>query len=408
MICRSCGSKTLTPVLDLKASPTSNAFLPLEALGRSEVYYPLAVFVCNDCKLVQIADQQGGDHHFNEEYVYFSSTTPAFVEHARKYVEQVTADLDLTASSFVVEAASNDGYLLQFFKQADVPCLGVEPSASTANEALKERGVESLVRFFGRETAQHVVNERGHADLFIGNNVLAHVPDLNDFIGGIKILLGDRATATLEFPHLLNMVKDVQFDTVYHEHYSYISLYAVSKAMERHDLRIYRVEAVPVHGGSLRIYCTHEEADISAEASVSEMLDQELKFGLDQLDVYEGFQAKTDEICINLMHFLLEQRALGRKVVGYGAAAKGNTFLNYCGIKENLVEYVCDLTPAKQGKYLPGSRIPVVDEDTLKVTKPDYIFILAWNWRDQIIERLSFAREWDAKFVVAIPQLEVI
>jgi len=407
MKCRSCGSSDLSLFLDLQASPTSNAFLSADTLTSPEVYFPLSVYICSDCKLAQIGDQRSGDTHFHSEYVYFSSTTAAFVEHARRYVEQITERLSLGGDSFVVEAASNDGYLLQFFKQADIPCLGVEPSASTAKEALEKRQVESLIDFFSVETANKIAETRSRADLFIGNNVLAHVPDMNDFVGGIAALLKDRGTATLEFPHLLTLLQETQFDTVYHEHYSYISLVAVQVALAKHGMLVYDVEEVPVHGGSLRIYCCKEQAGFPISDAVSDVLKKEKDFGLDKLDVFNGFQEKTDKVCLDFMAFVTGEKLKGKKIAGYGAAAKGNTFLNYCGIKPNLIDFVCDLTPAKQGMYLPGSRIPVFSEDKLREERPDYIVILPWNWRDAIADRLAFTREWGAKLVVAIPELEI-
>lgn len=407
MNCRSCGSSKLSLFLDLQASPTSNAFLAPDALNKPEVYFPLSVYICQDCKLAQIGDQRSGDTHFHSEYVYFSSTTAAFVEHARRYVEGITERLALDAGSFVVEAASNDGYLLQFFKKSGIPCLGVEPSASTAKEALEKRDVESLIDFFGVQTATRITGSKGHADLFIGNNVLAHVVDINDFIGGISTLLKDTGTATLEFPHLLTMLEETQFDTVYHEHYSYISLIALQSAAARQNMYVYDVEEIPVHGGSLRVYLTKTGSGIEVTDRVSAILKKETDAGLDRADVFAEFQARTDKITMDFMSFLVSEKLKGKKIAGYGAAAKGNTFLNYCGVKPNLIEYVIDLTPAKQGMYLPGSRIPVYSEDKLREEQPDYIVILPWNWRDAIEERLAFTREWGAKLVVAIPSLEI-
>lgn len=407
MKCRSCSSKNLKLFLDLQSSPTSNAFISPGALKEPEIHFPLAVYICLDCKLAQIDDQRSGDMHFHSEYIYFSSTTAAFVQHAKNYVENIVEKLSLNPNSFVVEAASNDGYLLQFFKQAGVPCLGVEPSASTAKEALEKRQVESIIDFFGTETATAISETKGQADLFIGNNVLAHVVDLNDFIGGVSVILKEDGTATLEFPHLLTLLQHTQFDTVYHEHYSYISLVALRHVMNRQGMYIYDVEEIPVHGGSLRVYCCKNGAELAITDSVSAVLKKEIDFGLNDLDVFTGFQEKTDKICMDFLSFIVGERLKGKKIAGYGAAAKGNTLLNYCGIKPNLIEFVSDLTPAKQGTYLPGSRIPVYSEDKLKEERPDYIVILPWNWRTAIEERLSFTREWGAKLIVTIPSLEV-
>ena len=406
MKCRNCSNTDLRLVLDLQSAPISNAFLSPQALKKPELYYPLEVFVCSGCMLAQTADYQSADEHFHGDYVYFSSTSAPFVKHAETYASAISARLGLTKDSFIVEAASNDGYLLQHFKNLGVPCLGVEPSASTV-EVARTRGIETIVDFFTTQSAKTIRNERQPADLFVGNNVLAHVPDINDFIGGIAALLKDSGTATLEFPHLLQLIKDAQFDTVYHEHYSYISLYSIRSALERHGLYLYDVEELAVHGGSLRIYVAKKGSGIPVEGNVERVLKEEIAAGLDKLDVYLGFQDRVDQICADFLEFVASERAKGRQIVAYGAAAKGNTFLNYCGIKPNLIEYVSDLTPAKQGKFLPGSHIPVYSEEKLRETRPDYIVILPWNWRDAIVERLQFAREWRARFVVAIPSLQV-
>ncbi|TIQ29134.1 MAG: class I SAM-dependent methyltransferase [Mesorhizobium sp.] len=406
MKCRNCGSAHLHPILDLQSAPVSNAFLTSEALKKAEPYYPLKVYVCADCKFAQVADYQSAEYHFNSDYVYFSSMSEAFVKHAKDYVDLISERLGLNAQSFVVEAASNDGYLLQHFKNRGVPCLGVEPSSSTVKVALS-RGIDTVAEFFTTKLGRELREKRGPADLFVGNNVLAHVPDINDFIGGISALLKDSGTATLEFPHLLTLIQDVQFDTVYHEHYSYISLYSIRSAMERHGLYVYNVDELSVHGGSLRIYCAKKESGIPVDGSVARVLQKEIDAGLDNLDVYLGFQERVDRICNDFLGFVISEKSKGRSIVGYGAAAKGNTFLNYCGVKANLIDYVCDLTPAKQGKFLPGSHIPVYSEERLRETKPDYIVILPWNWRNVIVDRLAFTREWGARFIVAIPNVQV-
>jgi SAM-dependent methyltransferase len=375
-------------------------------LRKPEVYYPLGMYICSDCKFAQTADYQRAKDHFHSDYVYFSSTSAAFVMHAENYAKSISERLGLNENSFVVEAASNDGYLLQHFKNRGVPCLGIEPSASTV-EIARSRGIETIVDFFTAKTAKNLGEERGQADLFVGNNVLAHVPDINDFIGGIAAVLKQSGTATLEFPHLLTLVREVQFDTIYHEHYSYISLYAIRSAMERHGLYVYHVEELQVHGGSLRIYCAKDQSGIAVENNVARVLQEEIDAGLDKLDVYLDFQKRVDRVCTDFLEFVVSEKAKGRSIVGYGAAAKGNTFLNYCGVKPNLIDYVSDLTAAKQGKFLPGTRIPVYPEEKLRQTRPDYIVILPWNWRDAIVERLAFTREWGARFIVAIPRLQI-
>lgn len=406
MRCRSCATDTERRFIDLQSTPLSNAFISPEDSGLPEVYFRLCTYVCPKCFLVQIDECRNASEHFNASYVYFSSYSEEFLRHAREYVESITKQLKLGPSSLVVEAASNDGYLLQFFKDKGIPCLGVEPSASVAAVAM-EKGIETKVDFFTAALASSLAQTYGQVDLFLGNNVIAHVPDLNDFIAGINLLLKPTGTVTLEFPHLLNLIRDMQFDTIYHEHYSYYSLHSISIALQRHGLHVYKVEEFPVHGGSLRIYAGKKDNVEAMDGSVQAMLEREYASGLNELSTYTDFQWRINQLCCNFIQFLVEQKKAGKTVVGYGAAAKGNTMLNYCGIKPYLMEYVVDITPAKQGKLLPGSRIPVVDEEHLRATRPDYIVILPWNWRATIEKRLSFVREWGAKFVVAIPELTI-
>ena len=406
MKCRSCGSAKGSEFLNLHSQPASNSFLTNESLKKTEPYYPLEVFVCSDCYLVQVEENKDPQEIFNEDYVYFTSNSEAFVEHAKAYVEDISDFLELDDQSLVVEAASNDGYLLQFFQQKNIPCLGIEPSESTAIEA-RAKGIETITKFFGKETAEEILVSHGPASLFAGNNVLAHVPDINDFVGGIATILADEGVATLEFPHLLNMMVELQFDTVYHEHFSYISLIAAIPIFAKSGLTIFRVEELEVHGGSLRIYCAKTSADRAIDPSVKAILDKEIDYGLDNLTTYNDYQSRVDKVCFKFLHYLISARNEGAKIVGYGAAAKGNTFLNYCGVKPNLISFVSDLTPAKQGKFLPGSHIPVCSEDMIKQERPDIIVILPWNWAKTIEQRLSFAKEWGAKLVTAIPDLKI-
>ncbi len=406
MICRSCGNPLSHVFLDLGHAPPSNAFLAAADLERPEAYCPLKAYVCERCLLVQIDECATAPDIFNAGYVYFSSYSEAFVRHARKYVGEIRAELELTAASMVYEAASNDGYLLQFFQQAGIPCCGIEPSRSVAEVAMA-KGIETEVEFFNAGTASLLTQKRGYADLFIGNNVMAHVPNLNDFIAGIRIILKPGGVATIEFPHLLHLIDRLEFDTIYHEHYSYFSLLAVRHAFHRHGLEIFHVEEFDVHGGSLRIYAARMEAGRRPDQSVDRVLEKEKAHGMDRIEAYGGFQCRVDRAARDFIDFLVAMKKSGKRVIGYGAAAKGNTLLNYCGVKPYLLDCVVDITPAKQGKYLPGSHIPVGDESEIARRRPDYVVILPWNWAPQIVERLAFVREWDAKFVTAIPEIRI-
>jgi SAM-dependent methyltransferase len=406
MKCRSCGHMLDRVFLDLQHSPPSNSFLTADMLIQPESYFPLCVYVCENCLLVQIDECAVSHDIFNAGYVYFSSYSEAFVKHAKEYVSHITEMLSLGQNSMVYEAASNDGYLLQFFKQKNIPCCGIEPSKSVADVALK-KGVPTEVEFFTASFASQLSLIKGKADLFLGNNVMAHVPNLNDFIAGIKFILKPTGVATLEFPHLLHLIKRLEFDTIYHEHYSYFSLLTLKTAFQRHGLKIFQVKELQVHGGSLRIYVTHSDSPRTIDASVQKVLKDEQRLGLDTMAAYSGFQVKVDSLCRDFIQFLVEKKREGAKIAGYGAAAKGNTLLNYCGIKPHLIDFVSDITPAKQGKYLPGSHIPVYGEDEIREKKPDYIVILPWNWKEAIVQRLGFVREWGAKFVTPIPSVEI-
>jgi SAM-dependent methyltransferase len=375
-------------------------------LDVAEQHFPLCVYVCEKCFLVQIDEYAVSHSIFNAGYVYFSSYSEMFVKHAKDYVSHIVELLGLHRNSMVYEAASNDGYLLQFFNERGIPCCGIEPSKSVADVALA-KGVPTEINFFTASFASQLAQRKGKADLFLGNNVMAHVPDLNDFIAGIKFILKPNGIATIEFPHLLHLIRNLEFDTIYHEHYSYFSLLAVQSAFNRHGLKIFHVKAFPVHGGSLRIYATHSESPRQIDETVHEVLDIETKFGLGNIETFSGFQEKVDAQCCDFLNFLVTQKKAGKTIIGYGAAAKGNTLLNYCGIKPFLLDFVADITPAKQGKFLPGSHIPVYEEEKIAERKPDYIVILPWNWQDSIVERLDYTRTWGAKFVTAIPSVKV-
>lgn len=408
--CRFCRAPLEHDVLDLGLSPVSNDFRSPETMGREgQTFYPLTVMVCDRCWLVQLSDVQTPPH-FTDDYVYFSSNSTSWLDHARHYAERMIERLSLSATSLVVELASNDGYLLQYFKRAGVPVLGVEPTANTAKFAKSKHGIESIVDFFGTELATSLRDRGIQADLIAGNNVLAHVPDINDFVAGVPILLKPGGTVTFEFPHLLKMLSLCQYDTIYHEHFSYLSLLAVEKIFAAHGLMVYGVEEIATHGGSLRVYAAHRDsgiADATLAAGRDKVRADEAAAGLDQRETYASFGAEVAGRKMDLLSFLIAANREGKSVLGYGAPAKGNTMLNYCGIGPELLAYTVDRSPQKQGKYLPGVNIQVRGIEALGADRPDFILILPWNLRDEIEAQLSFARDWGAKFVVAIPQIEV-
>ena len=407
MKCRFCHHELTHVFIDLVNSPPSNSFLTKEMLNEPEVFYPLRLFVCENCYLVQIDEYKKSGEIFNQDYAYFSSFSTSWLEHAKRYVEMITDRLRLNAASHVIEIASNDGYLLQYFVQKQIPCLGIEPSANTAQVA-KGKGIDTLEDFFGEHLAERLANEGKQGDLIIGNNVFAHVPDVNDFVMGLKIVLKPGGVITMEFPHLMRLVEQNQFDTIYHEHFSYLSFLAVQRIFVAHDLDIFDVEELPTHGGSLRIYAKHRKDSAKAISSnVNAFQKCEFAAGMNDLSYYRGFQNKADNVKYSLLSFLVEQKQSGAKVVGYGAAAKGNTLLNYCGIKKDLIRFVIDASPHKHGKYLPGSHIPVVKEEEITRLKPDYVLILPWNIKDEIMDQLSYIRNWGGKFVVPIPEIEI-
>ena len=408
MNCRFCKNPLTDVFIDLINSPASNSFLSKEELNEPEVFFPLKVYTCNKCFLVQVDEYKKSDAIFDKNYVYFSSFSTSWLEHAKQYTDIVTDRFKLNNSSLVIEIASNDGYLLQYFKQKNIPALGIEPTANTA-EAAKAKGIDSIVDFFGVRLAKELVHNNKKADLLLGNNVLAHVPDIVDFVGGMKVALKDSGVITMEFPHLMQLVDNNQFDTIYHEHFSYLSFYTVKQIFESQGLEMFDVEEIPTHGGSLRIYAKHKE-DTTKEISVNvkKLLDKEITKGLNTLSYYNNFQQKVTDVKIGITQFLIDQKKAGKTVAAYGAAAKGNTLLNYCGIKNDLIDFVVDANPHKQNKFLPASHIPVVNEDHLKQKKPDYVIILPWNLKTEITRQLSYIKDWGGKFVIAIPVLEII
>ena len=407
MKCRHCHTPLEHVFLDLGFAPPSNAYLSKDQLQQAEVYLPLKLFVCDQCWLVQTEDFTQADDLFRYDYAYYSSTSSSWLAHAAKYVTHITERFGLGSQSFVVEVASNDGYLLRNFLSPGIPCLGIEPTDGTANAA-EDLGIPVLREFFGDALAKRLANEGKKADLIIGNNVYAHVPDINDFTQGLKSLLKPDGVITLEFPHLMRLIEHTQFDTVYHEHFSYLSLQSVSRIFEKAGLRVWDVEELSTHGGSLRVYGCHIEDPRESTPEVLHLLNHEINQGLRDLDTYLTFQPRADQVKNNLLTFLIEQKEAGKSVAAYGAAAKGNTLLNYAGVKPDLLPYVCDAAPSKQGKYLPGSHIPVLHPFTLADTRPDIILILPWNIADEIVLQNAHAKSWQGAFVVAIPTLRTI
>lgn len=405
--CRFCAEPLEHVFADLGESPLSNAFLDAEDDTSQEPYFPLKVYVCGHCFLVQLPEHQSADAIFADDYVYFSSFSDTWLEHARRYVDEMIERFALGPRSRVVEIASNDGYLLQYFHERGVPVLGIEPAANVA-AAAEAKGVPTLVRFFGRATAEELLAEEGPVDLLLGNNVLAHVPDLDDFVGGMKIALAPEGIITMEFPHLLRLIERNQFDTIYHEHYSYLSFGAVREVFAAHQLSMFDVEELPTHGGSLRVFAQHDEAARSASHQVGDLLVREEKAGLRDLATYLEFGESARRTRQELLDFLHRLKSEGRSIVGYGAAAKGNTLLNYCGIGAETIDYVVDRNPAKQGKLLPGSHIPVRAPETIFETEPDYVMILPWNIKEEIVEKMARVKQWGGRFFVAIPGIEVL
>jgi len=407
MNCRYCGTPLRHTFLDLGFAPPSNAYLTADDLHRPENYYPLRVKVCEQCWLVQTEDYAQAGELFSPDYAYFSSTSTSWLAHAKAYCEQMIAALGLGANSQVIEVASNDGYLLRNFVAAGVPCLGIEPTASTA-AAAEALGIPVLREFFGEVLGQRLAAEGRAADLICGNNVYAHVPDINDFTRGLRAALKPEGVVTLEFPHLMRLIEHTQFDTVYHEHYSYLSLTAVHQISTAAGLRVWDVEELQTHGGSLRVFACRAEAARAETPRVAEMLAREEAAGLTQLATYTSFQARADKVKDDLLAWLIEQKRAGKRVAAYGAAAKGNTLLNYAGVKPDLLPFVCDAAAAKQGKYLPGSHIPILPPDSLRSDMPDVVLILPWNIANEVRVQLSDLASRRVRFATAVPELAVI
>ena len=404
--CRFCSNLLSHTFVDLGMSPLSNAYLKLDTINKAEKFYPLHTYVCDNCFLVQLEEFETPDHIFSD-YAYFSSYSETWLRHAENYTELMTQRFSLNANSQVIEIASNDGYLLQYFQKQNIPVLGIEPAANVAKVA-EEKGIPSLVKFFGVSTAKELVAQGKQADLLLGNNVLAHVPNLNDFVAGMKIVLKPDGILTMEFPHVLQLILQNQFDTIYHEHFSYFSFLTVEKVFATHGLTLFDVEELPTHGGSLRIYGQHNDGKKPISDRVSLLKSKEIEAGLDQRSTYLGFGEQVKATKRHLLSFLIDIKNRGKSVVGYGAPAKGNTLLNYCGIRTDLLDYTVDRSPYKQGLFLPGTHITIYHPDKIIETKPDYLLILPWNIKDEIIEQMSHIREWGGKFVVPIPEVEVI
>jgi SAM-dependent methyltransferase len=405
--CRFCHSPLEHTFVDLGRSPLCEDFVKPEGLNKMEPFYPLHAYVCENCFLVQL-EEFVTPHAIFSDYAYFSSYSDSWLQHVKRYTDQMVSKFPITSKSLVAELASNDGYLLQYFKEKGIPVLGIEPAANVAADAISKRGIPTEIKFFGVNTAHEMAEKYGKADLIIGNNVLAHVPDINDFVAGMKVFLGKEGFITMEFPHLLRLVEQNQFDTIYHEHFSYLSFSTVEKIFQYHGLSLFDVEELPTHGGSIRIYAKHID-DTSKEISyrVGELLKREQAEGMLTLDFYKDFDEKVKSTKRKILDFLIRAKNDGKTIVGYGAPGKGNTLLNYCGIRTDFIDYTVDRNPHKHGNFLPGTLIPIYDITKIKETKPDFVFILPWNLKEEIMEKMSFIQEWGGKFVVPIPEVKV-
>lgn len=408
MKCRHCGSQLKLPLVDLGSAPPSNAYLTKQSLHVLEKWFPLRVMVCEHCWLAQTEDFAQATELFDTEYAYFSGFSDSWLAHSERYVAEMVAGFGLTEKSHVVEVAANDGYLLQYFKARGIPCTGLEPTASTA-AAARAKGIKIVEDFFGRRLAEELAAQGQQADLAVANNVLAHVPDINDFVAGFALLLKSHGVATFEFPHLLKLIEENQFDTIYHEHFSYLSLTTVTRIFAANDLVVFDVEELPTHGGSLRVYAQLKNTGQQPLSDrVDKLLQREAQVGMLSKDYYTGFQARTDQIKNEFLKFLLEVRGQGKTLVAYGAAAKGNTLMNYSGIRPDLVPFVADRNPAKQGKFMPGSRIPILAPDEIERLKPDYLLILPWNLAHEVKAQFAMLAASGTKFVTAVPRLEIV
>lgn len=405
--CRFCKTPLTQTFCNLGMSPLANSYLKKEQLEKDEPFFPLHAYVCPSCFLVQLEEFESPQNIFRD-YAYFSSYFPSWLAHCKNYTETMIARFKLNRSHQVIEVASNDGYLLKYFQENDIPILGIEPAENVAKTAI-ENGIPTEVKFFTQETARELYHKGIQADLLLGNNVLAHVPNLNDFVAGLKIVLKPTGIITMEFPHLLQLIERNQFDTIYHEHFSYLSFLTVEKIFAHHKLTLFDVELLPTHGGSLRIYAKHAQNDtIPIEESVRELKAKEIAKKLDCMETYKRFDEKVQAAKQDFLKFLHEGKRENKKIVGYGAPAKGNTLLNFCRVDKNLITYTVDSSPHKQGKYLPGTHIPIYSPEAIKETKPDYVVILPWNLREEIMQQLSYIRDWGGKFVIPIPKTEVI
>lgn len=405
--CRHCDAPLARTLIDLGHQPPSNAYLAPEALSRSEITYPMRVFVCENCWLVQLPAHASAEELFTEDYAYFSSMSASWLAHSHDYVKAMTERFELGGDDLVTEIASNDGYLLQYAKAEGLPVLGVEPTAAAA-AAAREKGVDTVEIFFGEKTAKQLAADHGQAALMPANNVLAHVPDINDFVAGFAAMLTPEGVATFEFPHLLSLLQGLQFDTIYHEHYSYLSLTAVQRILAAKGLRIFDIEELSTHGGSLRVFACHEGSSHDTSDAVAAFLTREKNAGLTDGSAYDALQPAAEKIKNDLLAFLIEEKRAGRTVAGYGAAAKGNTLLNFAGVREDLLPFVCDLAPLKQGRHLPGSHIPVRSPDALAEARPDTTLILPWNIAPEITKSMAHVRDWGGRFAVAVPELKFL
>ncbi len=406
LTCRFCGVPLSRVFVDLGSQPLANSYLEPEALGKAEAFYPLCVYVCEACFLVQLPEEEKAEAIFSD-YAYFSSYSESWLRHARTYTEAMIERLRLGPGHQVIEIASNDGYLLRWFAERGVPVLGIEPAGNVA-EAAEAAGIPTVVKFFGEATALELAGQGKRADLLVGNNVLAHVPDLNDFVAGLKILLAPTGVLTMEFPHLLRLMEEDQFDTIYHEHYSYFSFQTVRKIFAFHGLTLFDVEELPTHGGSLRIYAGHhEDASKTVGERVEDLLAREEVAGMGEIGTYLSFGERVCRVKRGFLRFLIQAKEEGKSIAGYGAPAKGNTLLNYCGVRTDFLDYTVDRSPHKQGRFLPGTRIPIHGPDRLRETRPDYVLILPWNLKEEIMEQMADVRSWGGRFVVAIPEVRV-
>lgn len=405
--CRFCGTELKEIFADLGMSPLSNSYIRPENLHTRESFYPLRTYVCRSCFLVQLEEFESPEEIFRD-YSYFSSYSESWLRHARDFAQMAVTRFKLDAGKLVVEIASNDGYLLQYFREAGIPVLGIDPAANVAKVA-EAKGIPTLLAFFGRHTAEELADIGKQADLLIGNNVLAHVPDLHDFVDGLQIILKPHGVITMEFPHLLRLIQENQFDTIYHEHFSYFSFTVVQKIFAAHNLTLFDAEELPTHGGSLRIYACHAEDKTNpATSRVTELLAKEEIAGLQHLHTYQNFNEQVKESKLSILEFLIQAKRDGKTIAGYGAPAKGNTLLNYCGIRRSFLDYTVDKSPYKQGLYLPGTHIPILSPDKIRETRPDLVIILPWNLKEEIMEQLSYIRQWGGKFAVLIPKITVM